>query len=153
MPATPEALTVSPADSILGFDFGSRLIGVAIGNRLSGVRALTTVSNGGNGPDWAHLDALVADWRPPMLVVGLPLTLEGGEQPTSSAAREFAAMLEERYGMPVRLVDERHTSSEAAQRFAARRAQGNARRKDAAAIDAIAAEIILETWFTQAPDA
>jgi putative Holliday junction resolvase len=153
MPVTPEALAVSPADSILGFDFGSRLIGVAIGNRLSGVRALTTVINSGNGPDWAHLDALIADWRPPLFVVGLPLTLEGTEQPASRAARTFAVNLEERYGKPVRLVDERHTSAEAAQRFAARRAQGNARRKDAAAIDAIAAEIILETWFSQAPDA
>jgi putative Holliday junction resolvase len=153
MPATPEALTVSPADSILGFDFGSRIIGVAIGNRLSGVRALTTVINGGSGPDWGHLDGLVHDWRPALFVVGLPLTLEGGEQPASRGAREFAAMLEDRYRMPVRLVDVRLTSTEESLRFAARRAKGNARRKDAAAIDAIAAEIILENWFTQASPA
>ncbi|MGH8174317.1 MAG: Holliday junction resolvase RuvX [Rhodanobacteraceae bacterium] len=153
MPGTPDAPAVSPADSILGFDFGSRLIGVAIGNRLSGVRALTTVINGGNGPDWAHIDGLVQDWRPPLFIVGLPLTLDGAEQPASRAARDFAAGLEARYQRPVRLIDERHTSGEAAQRFASRRAQGNARRKDAAAIDAIAAEIILENWFTQTPSA
>lgn len=153
MPGTPEALALHSADSILGFDFGSRVIGVAIGNRLSGVRALTTVINGGSGPDWGHLDGLVHDWRPALFVVGLPLTLEGAEQPASRGARDFASALESRYERPVRFVDERHTSSEAAERFASRRAQGHARRKDAAAVDAIAAEIILENWFTQASPA
>jgi putative pre-16S rRNA nuclease len=151
MPGTPEALAQSSAGSALGFDYGSRWIGVAVGNRLSGARALATVSNGGEQPDWQRFDALVAEWRPACLVVGLPLRLDGGEQSMSRAARDFAAALHQRYGVPVRLVDERHTSSEAARRFAGERAQGKARRKDAAAIDAVAAQIILEDWFAQAP--
>jgi len=148
MPATPEPLAGDPAASVLGFDFGTRFIGVAVGNRLSGARALTTVTHTGE-PDWKRIDTLIADWRPPYLVVGLPLSLDGNEQPMSRAARGFAASLEARYHVPVRLVDERHSSLEASRRFAAQRKQGNARRKDAAALDAIAAGIILEHWFAQ----
>lgn len=85
----PEA-SRSDADCALGFDYGTRLIGVAVGSRLgSGARALTTIGNG----DWSSLDAVVAEWRPARLVVGLPLALDGGEQPMSRAAREFARML------------------------------------------------------------
>jgi putative Holliday junction resolvase len=131
---------------ILAFDYGTRLIGIAIGQRLTGhARALASVANG----DWARLDALVADWQPECFVVGLPLALDGGEQPMTRAAREFARALEHRYARTAHLVDERHSSTEAARRFAQRRARGEARRKDAAEIDAIAAQIILESWLAQ----
>jgi putative Holliday junction resolvase len=73
--------------------------------------------------------------------------LDESEQVNSRAAREFAANLEQRYRVPVILVDERHSSQEAARRFAARRAGGTARRKHAAALDAVAAEIIVERWL------
>jgi putative Holliday junction resolvase len=146
MPATPDALAANSAASVLGFDYGTRNIGVAVGNRLSGARALTTVGNGEH-PDWRRLDALVAEWRPSRLIVGLPLRIDGGEQAMSRAARDFAAALERRYGIEVALVDERLTSNEAARRFAGQRAAGTARRKHAAAIDAIAAEVILENWL------
>lgn len=147
MPATPD---LAPHDlnqgSALAFDFGTRLVGVAIGHRLSAsARALTTFANG----DWTKLDALIAEWRPEHLVVGLPLALDGSEQPMSRAAREFATALTRRYARAVHLVDERYTSGEAARRFAAQRANGSARRKDAAAIDALAAQIILESWLAQ----
>jgi putative Holliday junction resolvase len=148
MPDTPEALAHNPAASVLGFDYGTRLIGVAVGNRLSGSRALTTVNNGAE-PDWRRVDALIGEWRPACLVVGLPLGMEGDEQPMSRAAREFARALEQRYGVPVELADERLTSIEASRRFAAQRAAGTARRKHAAAIDAIAAEVILENWLAE----
>ena len=137
MPGTPE-------DTALAFDVGTRVIGVAIGNRLSGsARALTTLAP----DDWPRVDALVAEWRPDALVVGLPLTLDGGEQAMSQRARAFATLLEQRYRRPVHLVDERNTSREAARRFAQQRASGAAKRKDAAEIDALAAAIILEAWL------
>ncbi|HVT32178.1 MAG TPA: Holliday junction resolvase RuvX [Rhodanobacteraceae bacterium] len=135
-----------PAASVLGFDFGKRVIGVAVGNRLSGARALATVSNGSE-PDWQRLDALIAEWRPAGLVVGLPLRMDGSEQEITHAARRFGTMLGQRHALPVHFADERLSSVEASRRFAAQRASGSARRKDAAALDAIAAEIILETWF------
>lgn len=135
---------------VLGFDVGSRLTGVAIGNRLTATaRALTTIAVHDHGPDWTRLDDLRREWQPDTLVVGLPLTLEGAEQPASRRAREFAAQLQRRYGLPVRFVDERHSSQEAAQRFAASRAAGLKRRRDAASIDAEAAAVILERWLAE----
>lgn len=138
--------------TVLGFDYGARRIGVAVGNRLSGARALEVVGNGAQGPDFTRIGALVRDWRPQVLLVGLPLTMSGEEQRNSQAARAFAAELTERYGMPAHLVDERLSSREAAQRFAARRASGQAKRKHAADLDAVAAEIIIENWFMHAAD-
>jgi putative Holliday junction resolvase len=149
MPDTPDALAADSTASVLGFDYGTRLIGVAVGNRLSGARALTTIGHG-EQPDWRKLDALIREWRPARLIVGLPLRIDGGEQAMSRAARGFASQLEQRYGLDVRLVDERLTSNEAARRFAGQRAAGTARRKHAETIDAIAAEVILENWFASA---
>ncbi len=149
MPATPEPATGAVEHgNVLAFDYGTRLIGVAVGNRISAsARALGSVRNG----DWSRLDAVVAEWQPDRFVVGLPLALDGGEQAMSRAAREFARMLEKRYTRPVHLVDERYTSNEAARRFADQRARGSAKRKDAVAIDALAAAVILESWLATPP--
>ena len=137
MPATPDG-------PILAFDVGSRRIGIAIGHPLGGgARALRTLGS----DDWHGIDALVADWQPQALVVGLPLALDGAEQPMSRHAREFARALEKRYARPVHLTDERGTSQEAARRFAHHRAAGAARRSDAAELDALAAAVILDQWL------
>jgi putative holliday junction resolvase len=138
---------------VLGFDVGSKLIGVAIGNRITAsARALAVVPVHDNGPDWAQLDALHQQWLPETLVVGLPLAPDGTIQPATRLARRFAEHLRERYHAPVALVDEQHSSQEAAQRFAQARAAGTRRRSDAAAIDAEAAAVILERWLAAAPD-
>lgn len=134
--------------NVLGFDYGSRLIGVALGNRLTRTaRPLGVVANSGSGPDWERIEHWIREWQPEALVVGLPLTLDGAEQPASRGARAFAAALSKRYGLPLHLVDERRSSIEAARRFAQRRAAGLAKRKQAADIDAVAAEVITETWL------
>lgn len=133
---------------VLGFDVGSKITGVAIGSSFTGgARALTTITVRDDAPDWNRLDALRKEWLPDTFVVGLPLTLDGAEQPASRRARRFAAQLQERYGLPVVLVDERHSSQEAAQRFASARALGLKRRRDAEDIDAEAAAIVLERWL------
>ncbi|HEX6833765.1 MAG TPA: Holliday junction resolvase RuvX [Rudaea sp.] len=137
--------------TLLGFDYGARRIGVAIGNRIAHTaRALAVVANGAQGPDWKQVDTLVREWRPELLIVGLPLTLDDGEQHNSRAARAFSEAIAARYSLPVELVDERSSSREAAKRFAARRASGAAKRKQAAALDAVAAEIIVERWLETA---
>jgi putative Holliday junction resolvase len=137
----------------LGFDVGSKLIGVAVGNRVTAsARAITTIAMRDETPDWAALDALRSEWLPDALIVGLPLTLEGAEQPASKRARHFAERLHERYRVPVMLVDERHSSLEAAERFADARATGLKRRRDAAQIDAEAAAVILERWLHDGTD-
>ena len=149
--STPD-FTIVSVTVVVGFDYGARRIGVALGNRISSsARALDVVDNGSAGPDWQRVGALLREWRPDALLVGLPLTLDSGEQNASRAARAFAAELHARQRLPVALVDERLTSREAAQRFAARRASGDARRKDAANLDAIAAEVIVEQWLRANP--
>ncbi|MDQ6646399.1 MAG: Holliday junction resolvase RuvX [Pseudomonadota bacterium] len=138
---------------VFGFDVGSRITGVAIGNTFTAsARALTTLPVREGQPDWPRLDTLRQEWLPDTLVVGLPLTLEGAEQPASRRARQFANQLHERYQLPVVLVDERHSSQEAARRFASARAAGLKRRRDAANIDAEAAAVILEHWLADPSD-
>ena len=139
---------------VLGFDYGSRLLGVAVGNRFTGLaRALAVVPMRDGEPDWLRLDALRQEWQPDTLVIGLPLTLEGQEQAASRGARRLAERLQARYALPVALIDERHSSQEAARRFAQARATGLKKRSDAAAIDAEAAAVILERWLAQPADA
>ena len=134
--------------SVLGFDVGTRVIGVAIGSALTGTaRPLTTVTVSERGIDWSRIDALLKEWQPIAAVVGLPLTLDGGTQSMTKTATQFADALAQRSGLPVHRVDERNSSREAAQRFAQRRAQGSASRKQAAEIDALAAAVILDRWF------
>lgn len=135
---------------VLGFDFGARRIGVASGNRISqSARPLPALIANKGEPDWVRVDALLSEWQPEALVVGLPLTLDGGEQAITRGARAFADALGTRSKLPVHMVDERHTSQEAARRFAAQRAAGSARRRDAENIDSLAAAVILESWLTQ----
>lgn len=127
------------------------MTGIAIGNTFTAsARALTTVIIREGEPDWSKLDTLRREWMPDTLVVGLPLTLDGAEQTASRRARQFAAQLQQRYNLPVVLIDERHSSQEAAQRFAAARSVGLKRRRDAANIDAEAAAVILERWLSGA---
>ncbi len=138
----------TPEGTLLGFDFGFRRIGVAVGQTMTRTAGPLAVVRHGDTPDWAAIAALVAEWRPVALVVGLPLGQDGEESDMSKAARQFGAALGERHGKPVFYSDERLTSRAAAEGFASRRAEGRARRRDAAMLDAVAAGIILENWLT-----
>jgi len=133
---------------VLGFDVGTRRIGVAVGNPISrSARGIDVVAMSDQGPDWSHIDRLIKQWRPRRLLVGDPLTLDGEVQDITRIARHFGEQLGERSGLPVDPVDERSSSREADRRFAERRRDGRARRKHAAQLDAVAAEIIVERWF------
>jgi putative holliday junction resolvase len=137
-----------PDGIVLGFDVGARRIGVAIGSALgNGARALAVVDVIEGAIDWTAIDRLDREWRPDGFVVGDPMTLEGGDQPIRAAAHAFARELLARYERPVAMMDERSSSIEAAQRFAADRAQGRRRRRDANALDAVAAAVIVERWL------
>lgn len=150
----PDPAPLSPDSTVLGFDVGSRRIGVAIGSAFSvGARALAVVEVRGDGPDWAALDRLQREWRPHGLIVGDPLTLDGDDQPNRKRAQAFARQLLQRYQVPVLLVDERSSSVEAARRFAVDRAEGRKRRRDAANLDAVAAAVIIERWLSAPGDA
>lgn len=138
------------ADSpnVLGFDVGSKRIGVALGNTLTGTaRALAMVDVRDGTPDWSAIERLVAEWRPGQLVVGEPLTLDGKDQPATKAARRFAQDAGQRFTLPVALTDERSTSRDADRLFAEQRRSGQAKRRDAAKLDALAAQLIVERWL------
>ncbi|MQP76981.1 Holliday junction resolvase RuvX [Stenotrophomonas sp. MYb238] len=150
----PDPAALSPDSTVLGFDVGSRRIGVAIGSAFSvGARALAMIDVRADGPDWAALDRLHKEWRPHGLIVGDPLTLDGEDQPNRRRAQAFARQLLQRYRLPVLLVDERSSSVEAARRFATERAEGRKRRRDAASLDAVAAAVIIERWLSAPGDA
>jgi len=136
---------------ILAFDFGLRRIGVACGDTVSRTAApLDGVSVGPTGPRWDAVDSLMRDWQPTVLVVGLPYNIDGSESAVTGAARGFASELSDRYAVPVQLIDERYSSLEAETRLREARESGLRKRRVAKAdVDAAAACIILERWFTE----
>lgn len=139
-------------ETVLGFDFGLKRIGVAFGQRLLGTAgAVAVVNHGASGPDWPAIQKLVATWRPAALLVGMPLALDGSEQAMSGHARGFARALGREIALPVLTHDERLTSIAAADRFRTARGAGTRRRRDAALLDAIAAEILIESFFASMP--
>ena len=141
---------MSGPTTLLAFDVGARRIGVAVGNTVSmSASEVGVLDVREAGPDWDRLDRWVREWRPDGLVVGDPATLEGGDQPIRRRARAFARELARRYTLPVQQVDERRSSIEAAQRFAAGRAAGARKRHQAAQLDALAAVVILERWLAE----
>ncbi len=144
-----------PADgTVLGFDVGARRIGVAVDSGFGlGARALAVVDVHDEQIDWKTIEKLQREWRPAGFVVGDPMTLDGGDQPIRARARAFARELRTRFGLPVAMMDERNSSQEAARRFAADRADGRRRRRDADLLDAEAAAVIVERWRAAPQDA
>ena len=148
------AVTIRRDGTVLGFDVGARRIGVAVGSAFGhGARALAVIDVHSGVIDWQSVDRLQKEWRPDGMIVGDPLTLDGGDQPARIRAHAFARELVARYCLPVVLIDERASSIEAAQRFAIDRAEGRRKRRDAAALDAVAAAVIVERWLTSPDDA
>jgi len=147
------ARTIRADGTVLGFDVGARRIGVAVGSAFGhGARALAVIDVHAGVIDWQAVDRLQKEWRPDGMIVGDPLTLDGGDQPARVRAQAFARELVARYRLPVVLVDERASSIEAAQRFAVDRAEGRRKRRDAAALDAVAAAVIVERWLASPGD-
>ncbi|WP_369927325.1 Holliday junction resolvase RuvX [Xanthomonas sp. NCPPB 2632] len=135
---------------LFGFDVGTKIVGVAVGNRLTGTaRGIAALPVRDGDPDWQALDTLRREWLPEALIVGLPLDNDGKEQPMTRKARRFAERVGQRYDLPVIFADERMSSQEAARRFAAGRAAGTRKRSDVRSIDAEAAAVILETYLLQ----
>lgn len=101
----------------LAFDFGTKSIGVAIGQQLTGTaRPLIALKAQDGIPDWNRLEALLKEWQPDRVVVGLPLNMDGSEQPLTVRARKFANRLHGRFGVQVDLHDERLSTVEARDR-------------------------------------
>ena len=104
--------------TLLGFDFGERRIGVAVGDNLVGIaHPLQTIDAESNDIRFAAIAQLITEWKPVGLVVGLPSHLDGTEHELTHLARKFARRLEGRFNLPVTLVDERLSSAESIQKL------------------------------------
>jgi putative Holliday junction resolvase len=136
---------------VLAFDYGLRRIGVACGDTVSrSASTLETVPAGQKGPRWEMIASMMRDWQPDMAVVGLPYNVDGSDNDMTGAARRFAAELTRRFGVEVVMVDERYSSLEAEARLQTARESGLRRRRVAKSdVDAAAACVILERWFTE----
>lgn len=135
---------------IMAFDFGTTKIGIAVGQNITGTATpLGNVRAKDGKPDWPHLDTIVKEWRPHLLVIGMPLNLDGSDSEMSSRAKKFANRLEARFNLPTVTFDERLSS------FDAREVRKESEAKNRAAkvgskketIDSLAAKLILESWL------
>ncbi len=131
--------------TLLAFDFGERRIGVAVGDFCVGIaHPLQTIDTESNDVRFKIIAALIAEWKPTRLVVGLPTHMDGSEHMLTLLCRKFARRLEGRFGLPVTLVDERLSSAEASESL---RQAGIGGRRQKPMLDQVAAQHILQSFF------
>ena len=125
---------------VMGFDFGTKKIGVAVGQAITGTATPLAILKARDGiPNWQQVEKIIKEWEPALLVVGLPLNMDGTPSEMSRLSEKFASKLHGRYHIPSETVDERLSSFEAALMT-----------DQEGPIDSIAAQLILETYFREA---
>ena len=130
---------------LLGFDFGMKRIGVAIGQTVTRTaRPLETLPAKEGIPNWSVMEKLFSKWQPSAIIVGIPLNMDGSEQPITRHARHFAESLRQRYQLPVHEMDERLTTKDARERLFA---EGGYKALQNGQVDQVAAQLILQNWF------
>lgn len=133
--------------TLLAFDYGTKNIGLAVGQTItSSARALAPLKAKDGTPDWTHIEKILAEWKPDLVLVGLPLNMDDTESEFTARAKKFANRLNGRFGVKVEMVDERLTS------FAAKgevMSRGGSRDYKNNPVDSIAARLILEGWLEQ----
>jgi putative Holliday junction resolvase len=149
LPATPPEFSLLASrratETVLAFDFGEKFTGVAVGESSVGMaHPLGLITAESNAARMHEIAALVAEWKPGSMVVGLPLSMEGAEHELTRRCRRFARQLESRFSLPVRLVDERLSSAAAEE---ALRAVGKGGRKHKLHAHQVSAQIILQSHF------
>ncbi len=133
------------ASTVLAFDFGEQRIGIAVGEHLlATANPLTTIDNESNEIRFEIITALVKEWQPKLLVVGLPLSLDGTENNVTQLCKKFARRLNGRFNLPVMLVDERYSSVEASDLLNQTGIKGRAQKT---MLDQVAAQTILQSYF------
>jgi len=138
--------------TVLGFDFGTYKIGIAVGQKITGTaNALTTITAVQHKPDWNKISQLITEWQPELLIVGLPLDEDGSGQDMTQRARRFGNQLRGRFNLKTIWIDERF-SSLAAKSLIIEQIENNPQlgkknTKNNLAEDAIAAQIIVQSWL------
>lgn len=131
--------------TLLAFDYGTKNIGVASGQTITrSASSLAPLKAKDGIPDWNQVEKLLAEWKPDLVLVGLPLNMDDSESELSARARKFANRIHGRFGTKVELVDERLTSFEAKGEVMGR---GGSRDYKSNPVDSIAARLILESWL------
>lgn len=126
---------------VLGFDYGHKKIGLAVGQTITRTANALQITKNRNGkPDWATIDRIVASWKPDALIVGIPLDMDDSHTDATTGAKKFARRLEARYRKPTMMADERLTS------IVARMDNGLYGDDE---VDDVAAKLILETWLSE----
>ena len=135
--------------TLLAFDYGTKNIGVATGQTItSSANSLAPLKARDGVPDWQQIEKLLAEWRPDLVLVGLPLNMDDSESELSARARKFANRIHGRFGVAVELVDERLSSFEAKGEVMR---SGGSRDYKHNPVDSIAARLILEGWLANQP--
>ncbi len=135
---------MTASKTYLGFDFGLKRIGVAVGQSLTHTAtALETLAANNGKPDWSAVERLLKEWQPQAFVVGLPLNMDGTETEITPRTRRFGNQLHERFKLPVHWMDERLSTHEAERLIAQ---SGSKRGTDS---DKLAAQLILQSWLEQ----
>lgn len=135
------------AITALAFDFGTRRIGLAVGNSITGSsQALTPIAADNDGTRFSLIEAQIQEWAPDKLVVGLPCYPDGAEHAMTAKARRFGNQLHGRFGLPVAWVDERYTSAILEHDPDFQRQQAS---KKATSLDSESARLILEQYFLE----
>lgn len=133
------------AGTVIAFDFGEQRIGVAVGEHLlATANPLTTIDNESNEIRFQVIGELLKEWQPTLLVVGLPLSLDGSEHNVTQLCKKFARRLNGRFNLPVMLVDERYSSAEASNKLNEAGIKGRAQKT---MLDQVAAQTILQSYF------
>lgn len=131
--------------TVLGFDFGKKFIGVAVGQEITATAsALGSVKAKDGIPNWDHIANYINEWQPDIIVVGLPLNMDGSEQQLTLDAKKFGKRIHGRFGKPVEFQDERLTTASAKESLYS---QGGYRNLKKDNIDAMSAQLILESFF------
>ena len=135
--------------NLIGLDVGEKRIGVATGETLlNSAHPLTTIHAESNDDRFAAIGKLIAEWQPTQLVVGLPTHADGTPHDMTRLATKFAERLQRRFNLPVAFADERMTSLDAEARL---RETGRNSKSAKPLLDAVAAQLILQTWFESSP--
>ena len=133
--------------NIIGFDFGQKRIGVAIGNNISkSAQALITIESASNNQKFEAIQKIMDEWQPVSIVVGVPFNVDGSEHKVTNLCKKFAKQLEQKYALPIHLIDERYTSIEASYEIQDKKID---LKKKKLLIDQIAAKIILQSYLDQ----
>ncbi|UJF23129.1 Holliday junction resolvase RuvX [Shewanella sp. OMA3-2] len=131
--------------TILGFDYGTKSIGIAIGQAITASASpLMSIKAVDGIPNWDDIGKLIAEWQPDLVVVGLPLNMDGTEQEMTQRARKFANRINGRFGIKVATQDERLTTADAKARLFE---FGGFKALSKGQIDAVSAVLIVESYF------